>query len=470
MKKIVIILLVLAGVGFAAVKFNLIPNLIPGTKQEAKDKVFLCPMHPTYTSDRQGDCPICGMKLVEKKMKNKPKSKTKEIEKVLYTCPMHPQIIKDSEGTCPICGMKLVKKKMKKESGMKGHNMKMPMGQSSEEFKLEIDPAKQQYIGIKTKKAERKNVSKEIKLLGTVEPDETKIYHIHTKFSGYIEKVYADYEGKLVEKGQPLFTVYSPALVSTQEEFLLALEAQEKLKGNRFPEIDKSQESLLMAARRRLELWDITDEQVDKLQQTKKVTKELTIYSPVSGFITKRNAFEGHEITPDEAIYDIADLSSVWILLETFEMDIPFIMLGQNVKIRFPYDNLKSFNGKVTYIYPTVDPMTRTTQIRVEVDNPGYKLKPGMYIDAIVFSSVGNHIVVPTQAIIETGERQVIFIKDREGKFSPREIEAGPEVNNERVVYSGLSEGEDIVVSGNFLLDSESNLQTALDQFSGHQH
>jgi RND family efflux transporter MFP subunit len=434
--KISIILLIIIGTGFAAIKFNLLPFGNQNITQKAKQEIWLCPMHPTYTSDRQGDCPICGMRLVKKEIKEKDENKKIVERKIDHSMMKMEEDSEESQGT--------------------------------KELKLEIDPVKEQYLGIKTTKAKLKDVQKEIKALGTVTPDETRLAHIHTKFSGYIQKVFADYEGKLVEKGQPLFTVYSPELVSTQEELLLALEAEEKLKGNEFPEIARSQAALLSGTKRRLELWDISDEQIDKLRETKHVTKELTIYSPVNGFITKREAFEGTQIAPENTLYDIVDLSRVWVIVEVYENDLPFVMIGQTATINFPYENIKPFIGKVTYIYPEIEPTTRTLKIRVEVNNPGFKLKPDMYVNAILATNIGKHVVVPTRAAIDSGQRQIVFVKEKEGKFIPKEVKLGPEVNNERVVYFGINDGDEVVTDGNFLLDSESNLETSLEQMKGH--
>lgn len=443
--KISIFLLIIVGIGFGVAKFNLLPFGLGG-KQEAKQEIWLCPMHPTYISDRQSDCPICGMRLVKKEIKGENKKIVeRKIDHSMMKMPMDDSEMKD----------------MKMEEGSEEL-------QGTQELKLEIDPVKEQYLGIKTTKAKLKDVQKEIKALGTVTPDETRLAHIHTKFSGYIQKVFADYEGKLVEKGQPLFTVYSPELVSTQEELLLALEAEEKLKGNEFPEIARSQAALLSGTKRRLELWDISDEQIDKLRETKQVTKELTIYSPVNGFITKREAFEGTQIAPENTLYDIADLSKVWVLVEVYENDLPFVMVGQTATINFPYENIKPFIGKVTYIYPEIEPTTRTLKIRVEVNNPSFKLKPDMYVNAILAANIGKHIVVPTRAAIDSGQRQVVFVKEKEGKFIPKEVKLGPEVNDERVIYAGLKDDDEVVTDGNFLLDSESNLETALGQMKGH--
>jgi len=409
--KIAIVIFLIAGLVIVALKIFPVPSLqlsAPSSKVH-ESKLFICPMHPTYTSNKQGDCPICGMKLVEKKDREK-------------------------------------------------HSA----------LELNIDPQKEQYIGIKTTKAIIQDAKKEINVLGTIVPDERRLSHIHTKFSGYIQKVFADYEGKLISKGQPLFTVYSPELVSTQEEFLLALDAEDKLKGNKFSEIDQSQNALLSAAKKRLELWDVSENQIKKLKETRRTSKELTIYSPVNGFITERNAFEGEQISQEDTLYDIADLSVVWAIVEAYETDLPHIMLDQSAVINFPYENIKPITGKVTYIYPTVEETTRTIKIRIELNNPSFKLKPDMYVNAVIETSIGKQIIIPARAVIESGKRKIVFVKSTEGKFIPKEINPGPEINNDRVIYSGINEGDEIVTDGNFLLDSESNLETAIEQMKEH--
>lgn len=423
MKKIFLVVLVIILIGFIAVGFNLMSI----NKQVNQSGIYLCPMHPTYTSDRPGDCPICGMRLVKKELRDESSELRKE---------------------------KITFRKSKSQ---------LP-APSSQLFHLEIDPAKEQYLGIKTTKTKFKEVEKEIKALGTVVPDETKLAHVHTKFSGYVHKVFADYEGKLVEKGQPLFTVYSPELVSTQEEFLLAIEAEEKLKDSKFPEIAKSQADLLEAVRKRLELWDISNDQIEKLKETRQVTKELTIYSHINGFVTKRGVFEGIQISPHEDLYEVADLSKVWVLVEVYENDLPFVMLGQIATINFDYKSIKPLTGKIIYIYPLIDPTTRTLKLRIEVNNPNFKLKPNMYVNATLATDIGKHVTVPTRAVIDSGKRQIVFVKEDKGKFVPKEVKVGPEVNDERVIYSGLHEDDEVVTDGNFLLDSETNLETALQQ------
>ena len=225
---------------------------------------------------------------------------------------------------------------------------------------------------------------------------------------------------------------------------------------------------MLSAAKKRLELWDVSENQIKKLKETRRTSKELTIYSPVNGFITERNAFEGEQISQEDTLYDIADLSVVWAIVEAYETDLPHIMLDQSAVINFPYENIKPITGKVTYIYPTVEETTRTIKIRIELNNPSFKLKPDMYVNAVIETSIGKQIIIPARAVIESGKRKIVFVKSTEGKFIPKEINPGPEINNDRVIYSGINEGDEIVTDGNFLLDSESNLETAIEQMKEH--
>lgn len=384
-------------------------------------------------------------------------------EPTVYQCPMHPSYTSDRPGDCPICGMKLVKA-----------NVQSDKSQNSEKG-IYINPNKQQFIGIRTFPLSKESVIKEIKTLGTVVPDERLISHIHTRFSGYVEKVFADYEGKYVSEGDPLFTIYSPDLVSTQEEYLLALEAEERLAGNTNDEIDKSQRSLKEATKRRLELWEINDKEIQELYETREVKQSLTIYSPSSGFISKKVVFEGLTVTPNMDLYQITDLSRVWVIAEVFEPDLPHIKVGQHAKITFPYETTNPINGTITYIYPDLDIANRTGKIRIEVSNYDLRLKPNMYVDAIIKKPLGNQLIVPQSSVVDTGERKIVFTKTEDNYFKPVNVELGAEVNledgNYQVIKSGLEEGEEVVTDGTFLLDSESNLQSALKQLSGgHKH
>lgn len=392
-------------------------------------------------------------------------------EKTMYQCPMHPNYISNKPGNCPICGMRLVEIE-KEESGTEEMDHS---AHSKPAGAVRINSNKQQIIGINTTEVVKKAISKEIKTLGTVVPDERLVTHVHTRFPGYIDKVFADYEGKYVSKGTPLFTIYSPELVSTQEEYLLALKAEEKLQGHKYDEINRSQQSLKEAALRRLELWEIGEKEIKELEETKEVKQHLTFYSPYSGFITKRKAYEGLTINPSTELYEITDLSRVWVIAEVFEQDLPYVQVGQEVLVKFTYETAAPLKGKITYIYPDLDEMNRTGRIRVEVFNPKLKLKPNMYVDAFISKPLGAQLIIPQSAIVDTGERQIAFVKTEDDYFIPKDLELGAELNlqegNYQVVKSGLVAGEQVVTDGNFLLDSESNLQSALKQLTGgHNH
>lgn len=388
----------------------------------------------------------------------------KQKEATIYQCPMHPHYTSDQPGECPICGMRLVKANIQPED----HSQHSEKG-------VYINANKQQFIGIKTFKVSKRPVVKEIKTLGTVVPDERLITHVHIRFSGYVEEVFADYEGKYVSKGDPLFTIYSPDLVSTQEEYLLALAAEERLAGNKYDEIDKSQRSLKEATLRRLELWEISKQEIEELERTRKIKQHLTIHAPSNGFLGKKTVFEGLTITPNTDLYQITDLSRVWVIAEVFEPDLPYIKVGQNAKVTFSSGAASQIDGTITYVYPDLDITNRTGRVRIEVNNFDLKLKPNMYVDAILKEELGTQLIVPQTAIVDTGERKIIFAKTEDEYFRPINVELGAEVNledgNYQVIKSGLSEGEEIVTDGTFLLDSESNLQSALKQLSGgHNH
>jgi RND family efflux transporter MFP subunit len=396
-------------------------------------------------------------------------------EQRIYVCPMHPSYTSNKPGECPICGMKLVDKTPKEDHS--AHEMSKEGNDSD----IKIDVNKQQLIGIATTKVKKQKVSKEIKALGTVTPDERLINHVHTRISGYIEKVYADYEGKFVNYGDPLFTIYSPELVSTQEEYLLALKAEKQLSGTNYDLINQSQRNLKEASLRRLKLWNISEREIKNLEESKAVKKDLTIYSNYSGFITERVAFEGLTVDPMTSLYEITNLSRVWVIAEIYEEDLADLAIGQKVFVRFPYESSNSFEGSLTYIYPKLDSGNRTVKARVEVNNPGFKLKPNMYVDAYISQSLGEQLIVPKSAIIDTGEKKIAFVKTGEGSFLPTEVEIGSELDIKesdlgierryQVITSGLTEDDFVVTEGNFLLDSESNLQSTMNQMvGGHKH
>ena len=332
---------------------------------------------------------------------------------------------------------------------------------------VKIASDKQQLIGVRTATVERQSLVRTVRTTGQLTSDETKLAHIHVKANGYIDKGYVDYIGQLVKKGQPLFTLYSPDLVATEEEYLIAKRGAKEMGSSQFPDVAQGSQSLLRSTRERLKLWDITDEQIKKLDETGEVTKTLTFYSPVSGFVTDRKAFPQTAVTPDMDLYSISDLSTIWVNADVFEYEVPFVKVGQMADMELSYYAGKTYAGKITYIYPNVDPIFHTVKARIEFANPNFDLKPQMFANVQLKINYGKQIVVPQEAIMDSGDKQYVFVVHDGGVFEPRVIQMGAKLEGNVVVLSGLNAGETIVTSGNFLIDSESRLKSAM---AGMQH
>jgi RND family efflux transporter MFP subunit len=332
---------------------------------------------------------------------------------------------------------------------------------------VKIAPEKQQLIGVRTAAVERQSLARTVRTTGLLTSDETKLAHIHVKVNGYIDKSYVDFVGQLVKKGQPLFTLYSPDLVATEEEYLIAKRGAKEMGSSQFPDVSQGSQSLLHSTRERLKLWDITEEQIKKLDETGEVTKTLTFYSPVSGFVTDRKAFPQTAVTPDMDLYAISDLSTIWVNADVYEYEVPFVKVGQTAEIELSYYAGKTYTGKITYIYPTVDLISHTVKARIEFANRNFDLKPQMFANVQLKINYGKQIVVPQEAIMDSGDKQYVFVVHDGGVFEPRVIQMGAKLEGNVVVLSGLNAGETIVTSGNFLIDSESRLKSAM---SGMQH
>jgi len=340
--------------------------------------------------------------------------------KVLYWFdPMHPAYKADKPGTAPDCGMELVPRYADEEQAMK----ELPPGS------VAISPQKQQLIGVRTAVVERQRIQRTVRTVGRISFDETKVSHIHTKVTGYLEDVFVDFVGKVVKKGDPLYTIYSPELVSTQEEYLIAIRGKKYLSDSPFPEVTGGANSLVRAARERLRLWDVTDEEIQTLEKEGKVKRTLTMYSPADGVVTERAAFQhGRYVSPDMDLYTIVDLSAAWVLAEVYEYEAPYVQLGQAATMHLSYQPGKTFTGKINYIYPTVDPKTRTVKVRLEFSNPGFELKPEMFADVELAVDYGTQVVVPQEAVLDSGTEQIVFVALGDGYFEPRKIQAGTRV------------------------------------------
>jgi Cu(I)/Ag(I) efflux system membrane fusion protein len=327
---------------------------------------------------------------------------------------------------------------------------------------VQITTERQQLIGVKFGTVEMRPLEKVIRTVGRVDYDEKRIVTVSPKIGGWIEDLFVDFTGRFVKQGDPLLTIYSPELVSTQEEYLIALRAKKSLAKSPFPEVAGSGESLAESAKRRLKLWDISDDQIKTLEETGQSKKTLTLYSPFSGFVLEKTAYKGMNVMPGIALFKLADLSVVWLYADIYEYELPFIRLGQEATIQISYIPGETYRGKAIYIYPSLNPETRTAKVRFEIPNSHERLKPEMYANVEIKVHLGQKLAVPEGAIIDTGLRQLAIIDKGNGYFEPREVTVGSKVEGYYEVIKGLKAGERVVTSANFLIDSESKLKEAM--------
>ncbi len=370
-----------------------------------------------------------------------------------WAAPMDPTYIRNEPGKSPM-GMDLVP--VYEEHG----ESKEPAST------IRIDPVTIQNMGIRFGRVERKLLTKEIRTIGNITYDETRIYAVNTKFNGWIEKLYINFVGEKVKKGQPLFEIYSPELVTAQTEYLLSLQQYKSLSKSSYPVIREGAKRLLDASKNRMSYWGLNEVQIEQIEKTEKVQKNITIYSPANGVVIKKIAFEGHYVKAGEHQYEIADLSTVWVDVDIYEYELPWVQDGMDADMELSYIPGKHFSGKVLYIYPYLEPQTRTAKLRLQFPNPGYNLKPGMYANIYLKSDISKDaLVIPQEAVIDSGLRKIVFVALGKGKFQPREVKLGVEGNNnEFQVLEGLEEGEEIVISAQFMLDSESRLREAISK------
>ncbi len=331
---------------------------------------------------------------------------------------------------------------------------------------IHIDPATQQNIGVTTELVKKMKLSRTIRTTANIAYDETKLYTISTKIMGYVEKLFVDYTGQLVKKGQPLLNIYSPDLVSTQEEYLQAIKYKNEISGSGSTISKQGAEQLVESAKRRLLYWDISENEIQALARRGTPEKTMTIFSPANGFVTDKMVINGQNIMPGMALYKIADISTVWGLAQIYQYELPWIKLGNKVDLQLSYIPGKTFQGRITYIYPYLDTDAKTVQVRIEIHNTGnYEFKPGMFADATIKSPLTlETVAVPNQAIIHTGTRDVAIIALGNGYFEPRDVTLGARGDGGYVqILKGINQGEEVVTSSQFLIDSESNLNAALN-------
>jgi RND family efflux transporter MFP subunit len=397
-----------------------------GTNPQSERKIlyYVDPMHPGYKSDRPGVAPDCGMKLE----------------------PVY------ADGGSPVS----VPRPEDKAA--------LPMGT------IQIALEKQQLIGVQFGQAEYTVAGETLRAVGKVVMDETRVVRVHPKVEGWIERVHVDFTGAPVRKGEPLLTLYSPEMLASEKEYLLSLKAREIMRQGAMPSAVANSDSLVEASRRRLELWDLNNPQIDELERTGKPIHSITIYSPATGFVTSRNSFPSQRVTPETELYAIADLSRVWIMADVFETDIPKLRIGQMATVRMPYQSGGGFAARVNYVQPQVDPQTRTIKLRLEAANAAMQLKPEMFVDVEFRLASNRQLTVPVDAVLDAGQRQMVFVDRGNGYLEPRQVQVGERLGERVVIVAGLQAGERIATSANFLIDSESQLKSAIAGMGGHQH
>ncbi|MFT4115026.1 efflux RND transporter periplasmic adaptor subunit [Silvibacterium sp.] len=352
----------------------------------------------------------------------------------------------------------------KSESPMPGTSMSEPTGAGLAPVQLTAE--RMQNIGVKTGTVEYKQLSDDVRATGTVDIDERLLSYIQVRFPGYIRKVFANATYQYVRKGEPLFTVYSPDLVATQQEYLLALGNSKTLQSSTVDGVAAGADSLSVAAEERLAQWDVSPGEIARLKETGKPVTDLTIDSPVSGYITERNALPNLYVEPSTRLYTVADLSRVWVNAQIFQDDIGRLKPGDAVVITVDSYPGSTFTGKIEEILPQVDMATRTVRVRITIANPALRLKPGMFVNVDAKSGLGRRLVVPASALFQSGTRQIVFLNHGNGSLEPKEVAVGPRVGDDFVVLKGLEAHQSIVTSANFLIDSESELQAAAGLFT----
>ena len=332
---------------------------------------------------------------------------------------------------------------------------------------MTIAPERLQMIGVKYETVARRPLEKVIRTVGRVAVDERRLAKVTIKFHGWIEKLLVSAVGDHVKKGDVLFTIYSPDLVATQEEYLLALESRKQLGESEFPEVARGSKDLLDSARHRFHLWDIGDEHIRQLERTGQVLRTLPIHSPITGTVIRKEVLQGAHVEAGDELYTIADLSHIWILADVYEYELGFVKHNQKATVTLSYAPGTVLNGIVGFVYPTLDPKTRTAKVRVELDNADEKLKPDMYANVELQADLGTKLAIPQEAVIESGQKQVVFLHHGGGRLEPRLIQTGAKTGAWYEVIEGLKEGDHVVTSANFLIDSESRLKAVVDSMGG---
>jgi multidrug efflux pump subunit AcrA (membrane-fusion protein) len=378
-----------------------------------------------------------------------------------YYCPMHPAVVQDHPGECPICNMSLVPREPAAKPATPAHtHAPAPSAQQVPDLKpIEIPAQRLQRIGMRTAQVVRQKLPAELKAVGYVAPSEAGLAVIQTRFSGWIEELHVAETGQLVQRGQLLARIYSPDLYSAQQELLNAQRWADAAPAGKLGAAPNLRES----ARSRLVLMGMQPAEIDEVEKTGTPHRLIEIRSPVRGYVAQKSAIQGLYVEPGTRLFDLADLSTVWVMVELFERDAARVKAGQRAQLTLTAYPGETFSGKVQLVYPTLEVATRTQRARIEFKNPDLRLRPGMFGDLVIQQGAGEGLTVPREAVVDSGERSYVFVSEGEGRFTPRVVQLGARFEDSVEVTSGLREGEIVVTTGNFLLDSESRLRTAVE-------
>jgi RND family efflux transporter MFP subunit len=409
---------------------------------------YTCGMHPFIIQDEPGLCPICGMKLTPMRADAAPGAPRGERQIRHWVSPMDPTYVRDEPG-----------------QDYMGHDLVPVYEDGAAAGQIVIDPVTIQNMGLRTEIAQVRDIARTVRTVGRIDYDESRQYSVNSKIEGWIERLHVRETGRQVRRGEPLLEIYSPELVAAQQEFLLAVRNRNNLNAQTRGGFAAGADRLMEAARTRLQYWDISQEQIARLERTGEVQKTLTLHAPANGVVIQKDAFEGMAIMAGTELFRLADLSKVWVLADVYESDLPWLREGQRATVELPYAPGVSFPARVDFVYPYLQGMTRTQQVRLVLDNPRLELRPEMYVNVQLEASTRQSVVaVPVSAVLYSGTGQRVFIYLGEGRFEPRPVKVGLQSDGWIEVVSGVREGEIVVTSAQFMLDSESRLQEAIQK------
>lgn len=447
---LIAVLLLTSGI-FLSIDLSSPQSPLNGARDSHAAEQYTCGMHPMIIVDEPGSCPICGMDLTPMKAETAGAVESSVEQKIKYwQAPMDPTYIRNEPGKSPM-GMDLIP---------------VYENQATGGAMISIDPTTIQNMGVRTVGVVRGDLSRSIRTVGLISYEEPKQYVVNAKIAGWVEKLYVAETGQQVQKGQKLLEIYSPELFTAQQELLLARDNYNSLKDSSFTHIVDSAKRLLNSSRKRLQLWDVSHEQITLLEKTGQVKKTITLFAQYKGIVTEKTVNEGMYVKPGMPLLNLADLSKVWVLADIYEYQLPWVKVGQSVRVELPYVKDRSLAGHINYLYPFVEPKTRTIKARIELDNANFELRPDMYVTVYLNGEqLNNALIIPQEAVLYSGEKQTVFVAQSGGRFEPRLVKTGLQGENGHIeILQGLFEGEQVVTSAQFMLDSESKLREAIQK------